>query len=439
MRKSFLVALIGIVAGAAGAQPQLPAPSKPLDPATRKAVVDQVAKRLHDRYIYPEVGDRAAQRIEARLAAGAYDAITDPTALGQALTADLSGVAHDKHLQVFTARSTPLPEGPQHFPATEGGFVRADRLAGDVGYVEVVGFPEPLTVFRAGADPAMAAVARSRALILDLRRNGGGSPRAVNYLLSYFFPAEQKVHVSDIIWRNPGTDTFRTDPFFTVATPGKYLGRPVVILTSHRTFSGGEDFTYNMQALKRARVVGEVTGGGAHPSGEEDLPDGLAIVIPEGRSESPVTKTDWEGVGVKPDLVTPADEALKAALGSLGVAAQATTIDELSQAKLFTARTTVQPGSQAALRRYVEAAAGGAFNAAALSPDWLSGAKEDLPQVQPRLARLGPLQTLAFERLGPFADNVYKLRFAHGSWTWTVLLDHDGKVAAAFPLGPPQP
>jgi hypothetical protein len=439
MRNSLIAALAAIIlAGAAHAQPQTPGPAKPLDAATRKAVVDQVAKLLHDRYIYPQVGDRAGRRIEARLAAGAYDGISDPTALGKALTADLDSIAHDKHLQVFTAQSTPPPEGPEHFPPTEGGFVRADRLPGDVGYLEVVGFPEPLTVFRAGADPAMAAVARSRALILDLRRNGGGSPRAVNYLLSYFFPAAKTVHVSDIIWRNAGTDTFRTDPFFTVATPGKYLGRPVVILTSRRTFSGGEDFVYNMQALGRARVVGEVTGGGAHPGGEEALPDGLAIFIPMGRSENPVTKTDWEGVGVKPDLAVPADLALQAALKSLGVTAPATTIDALSQARLFTARTTVQPGSQAALRRYVESAASGRFDDAALSPDWVAPARKDLAEEAPPLARLGALQTVTFDRLGPFADNVYTLGFAHGSWTWTVLLDHDGKVSAAFPLGPPK-
>ena len=96
--------------------------------------------------------------------------------------------------------------------------------------------------------------------------------------------------------------------------PGKkFVAKDVYVLTSKRTFSAAEEFTYNLQTQKRATIVGETTGGGAHPGGPQPINDHFAVWVPSGRAANPVTKTNWEGTGVKPDIEVPADQALKTA------------------------------------------------------------------------------------------------------------------------------
>jgi C-terminal processing protease CtpA/Prc len=96
--------------------------------------------------------------------------------------------------------------------------------------------------------------------------------------------------------------------------PGKrFTVKDVYLLTSNRTFSGAEDFTYALKNLKRVTIVGEVTGGGAHPVGPRRINDHFVAMVPFGRSISVVTNTDWEAVGVEPDVKVPAERALATA------------------------------------------------------------------------------------------------------------------------------
>jgi C-terminal processing protease CtpA/Prc len=153
----------------------------------------------------------------------------------------------------------------------------------------------------------MGFLANTDALIVDLRRNGGGRPEMVALLSSYLF--DERTHLNDLYWREGN----RTDEFWTNATVAgpRYGGKkPVFVLTSKRTFSGAEEFAYNLKALKRATIVGETSGGGAHPGDMQKIADGFAMFVPTGRAINPVTKTNWEGVGVEPDVVVPADQAL---------------------------------------------------------------------------------------------------------------------------------
>jgi C-terminal processing protease CtpA/Prc len=157
----------------------------------------------------------------------------------------------------------------------------------------------------------MTRVADARALIVDLRNNQGGEPETVAFVASYLFDPTP-VHLGDIYRR----DTDTTQQFWTARElPGKRFGgaKPVYILTSKKTFSGGEDLAYSLQAIKRAQVVGEQTAGGAHPCDAYSIDDVFYIVVPWGRSINPVTKTNWEGVGVTPDVAVPADQALEEA------------------------------------------------------------------------------------------------------------------------------
>jgi len=189
------------------------------------------------------------------------------------------------------------------------GIRQVERLDGNVGYLDVRRVAVP-----ANAGPAIAAamelVAGAYALIIDLRHNGGGAPDGVVFWCSYLFDGEP-VHLNDIF----RADTGETRQFWALPyVPGtRYPDRPVYVLTSGHTFSGGEDFAYTLQALGRATVIGETTGGGAHPTRAFPISPAVHIGIPFARSVNPVTGTNWQGTGVVPDVAVPADQALDVA------------------------------------------------------------------------------------------------------------------------------
>jgi C-terminal processing protease CtpA/Prc len=164
---------------------------------------------------------------------------------------------------------------------------------------------------------AMTFLAGTRAMIIDLRQNGGGSPRMVALVASYLF--DRRTHLNDLWTRS----TDATEEFWTQdSVAGRRFGgeKPVFVLTSARTFSGGEEFTYDLKTLKRATIVGETTGGGAHPVRGRRIDDHFMIGVPFARAVNPVTHTNWEGVGVEPDTKVPAADALTTALTLVGKA-----------------------------------------------------------------------------------------------------------------------
>jgi C-terminal processing protease CtpA/Prc len=202
----------------------------------------------------------------------------------------------------------------RRFTFSDAGFVKVERLAGNVGYLRLDEFaPSEEAGPRIAA--ATSLLADTGALIIDLRSNGGGWPLTVSLLISYLLPAEQEQHLHDMYSRLDGT----THQYWTsIEVSGKrYRGKPVYVLTSTHTFAAAEGFAYDVQALRRATIVGEVTGGGAHPSLVEKLDTHFLLVVPDARVINTVTHTDWEGTGVKPDVTVPADRALVAALGSV--------------------------------------------------------------------------------------------------------------------------
>lgn len=301
-------------------------PTVTIDSVVRAQVVEAAAKALTDRYIFPDLGMEMANKIRHQNAAHAYDSLTTGTDFSRQLTADLYSVGHDKHVHVDSedgrrqVRMGPGPDGPGpggpgpqmrviEGPPPAAAVTEFRRLPGNIGYIRVDRML-PAQAHGNSIDTAMSALAGSKALIIDLRHNGGGDPMMVAYLCSYLFPAGAHIHLNDFVSRDdPEPHASYTLP----SVPGKTFAGDVYLLTSHFTFSGGEEMAYDLQALKRATVVGETTGGGANPGAPVLLPDNFSIFIPTGRSINPVTKTNWEGVGVRPDVSVPADQALEKA------------------------------------------------------------------------------------------------------------------------------
>lgn len=205
------------------------------------------------------------------------------------------------------------------------GVDRVQRLPGNVGYMEVRGFG-PALIVGAAYSNAMSLLSGTDALVLDLRRNGGGEPESVAHLLSHFFAEGDERHLNDIYDRpKNSTREYWTNPAVTV----RYT-KPIHVLTSRQTFSGGEEAAYDLQTQKRATLIGETTGGGANPGDNVALGHGLVAFIPTGRSINPITRTNWEHVGVKPDIAVPAAAAMKTAYTAIlsDLIAKATDPDE---------------------------------------------------------------------------------------------------------------
>jgi hypothetical protein len=311
-----------------GDQPGAPRISVPDDGSlaaeqlSGREIVTKALELLRANYVFPEQAGQAATAIEARLEAGEYDDLDEIT-LTERLTRDLQEITGDRHLRVvFGGGPGPRrqriaePEEPKDHEARRlamrrmgrldnFGIRQVERLDGNVGYLDVRRVAVP-----ANAGPAIGAamelVAGTYALIIDLRHNGGGAPEGVVFWCSYLLD-ERPTHLNDIFHADTGeTRQFWALPY----VPGtRYLDRPVFVLTSGRTFSGGEDFAYTLQALGRATVVGETTGGGAHPTRGFPISAAVHIGIPFARSVNPVTGTNWQGTGVVPDVPADAEQA----------------------------------------------------------------------------------------------------------------------------------
>lgn len=291
---------------------------EPLTAQERNSALDQIAKALEENYVFPETGSKMAAMLRNKAHTNAYEKLEAPTEFVKRVTEDLQAICHDKHLRV-RAGQEPDFRGGEPMRRRRGsrddvrrenyGFKQVEMLPGNIGYIRFDEF-NPSEEAKQVAGGAMAFVASCDALIFDLRYNGGGSPEMIRFLSSYIF--DKPTHLNSFFDRTNN----KTEEFWTTETvPGKRLGQdlPIFVLTSKQTFSGAEEFAYNLLNLQRATLVGETTGGGAHPVRPVSIADRFNVMVPYARAVNPITQTNWEGIGVKPQVEVEASQALERA------------------------------------------------------------------------------------------------------------------------------
>lgn len=295
-----------------------------LDSKIKSQTVNKISKMLKENYVFPEKAKTMADYLKSQITSGAYEDITDPMKFAETLTSDLQSISKDKHLRVrFSPEDAERmleeeknggdPNDEKHFnemmKKENYGFKKVELFGGNIGYVDFRNFASPKYAKETIAG-VMEFLANTDAIIFDMRLNGGGDPAGVQLICSYLF-GDEPVHLNDLYYR-PNDET---EEFWTLRkVDGKKMPDvPVYVLTSGYTFSGAEEFTYNLKNLKRATIVGETTGGGAHPGGMNPVNKQFVIFIPVGRAINPITKTNWEGTGVTPDYPVKSELALEQA------------------------------------------------------------------------------------------------------------------------------
>jgi hypothetical protein len=303
----------------------LPADSSPrpealapqlLDAAERKRLMNAVIDNLKQHYIDSQVARKMADALLAHNKNGDDDAVTDGRAFADLLTRQMREVSHDMHLEVVYSQ-TPLPDlltepSPEdlaryrkELEQDNCTFKKVEILPNNIGYLKLNAFPDP-SMCQATATAAMASLNHADAIIFDLRDNRGGEPSMTALMAAYLFDHPE-------YWYNPRENTTEQSWTLSPVPANRLADKPVYVLTSARTFSGAEQFCYDLKMLKRATLIGEKTGGTAHAGVFHRIDDHFGMGIPEVKTINPFAKTDWAETGVEPDVKVKAADALETA------------------------------------------------------------------------------------------------------------------------------
>ena len=254
-------------------------------------MISEIAESIKNNYVFPEIGEQASALILSQLESGEYDGLR-PDVIATQLQTEMRNLMHDLHFRIQA-----LPEGwtppadedqaIQQGPSAPYGFQSVQRLEGNIGYIDLRSFTNARYIEET-VEASMRLLQGSSSIIFDLRKNGGGDPAAVQLISSYIFDPTEPTHLNSLYFRpsDETTEYWTHDGFDTsLAMPDV----PVYVLTSSRTFSAAEEFTYNLKNLKRATIVGETTGGGAHPVNSFIFDNTLMVVLPIARAINPIS------------------------------------------------------------------------------------------------------------------------------------------------------
>jgi hypothetical protein len=304
----FAAAMLSLSPGAAQSSAVL------LDSAERRRVVDAVIAHLKQYSADPAAASRISGTLLAHEAQGDYNAPADAEAFAQLLTSQLREATHDPNKVVIYSRD-PLPNRPPGPARTEVSeqyrrlmeqrnctFEKVGILPHNIGYLKIDSFPH-LSVCQTTATAAMAALNSADAIIFGLRDDGGGYPETVSWMAAYPFDHPE-------YWFSPREDTTERSWTRSPVAGNRLSDKPVFILTSSRTMSGAEQFSYDLKMLKRATLVGETTRGAEHAGEFHRIDDHFGMGITEVQAINPFSPKGWEGIGAEPDVKVSAAEAL---------------------------------------------------------------------------------------------------------------------------------
>ena len=298
--------------------------NKTISAIEKKEVIESIGKRLQENYIYPKTTKQIISKLNKNLEAGVYKSIKDPNKFASKLTEDIFAVSNDLHFAIFfdsqwvtNHRKVNKPETKRVIQEKELAeakrknfeFRDVKLLDGNVGYLNFTYFHEPQQA-RETLAAAMKFLSNSDALIIDLRHNNGGYLEMVQLISSFLFTTEKTITFFDYFYIEKGKRIDEKQRILP-SVPGKRMPNvDVYILTSSRTFSAAEWMAYSLKNLKRATIIGEKTAGGAHPVTRKVVSDRFSINVPIGIIKDPITKTDFEGKGIKPHFDVPSRNAL---------------------------------------------------------------------------------------------------------------------------------
>lgn len=287
-----------------------------------KFIIDSLCNQLKKYYVDKKIADDYSAFLQKKYKEEAYEQIRNPFELAATLTRDVLSVNKDEHFHVeydpeiayeVSGNVEDIPkmvaEKLEEDKSKNFGFKKMEMLPGGIGYLEISYFARLNNYSKTVADNFLNSLNNAKAIIIDLRYGIGGSPEMVGHIACHFF--KTKIHFSSIYIRSENV----TVDYFTKIdlSYNTLVDKPLYILCSYKTFSAAEGFIYAMQNLKRATIVGETTRGGAHTVSYRPLGYGFICDIPFGNVFNPVTKKNWEGVGIKPDVSSKSEDALETA------------------------------------------------------------------------------------------------------------------------------
>lgn len=288
----------------------------------RAVAIDAIADQLSRFYVFPEKRAEIIKSLRDAESAGRYD-VGSGTVFAEKVTEDLSRVSHDAHLNLnfspdwYAAATAPAQaESSDDASAYERmsaiqsnhGLVEMKLMLGNVRYLRITGFSWIPDLTGAVYDDAMRFLRDGDAIILDLRGNGGGSSDATRYLVSHFL--DEDVLLYTFFSQKEPTRDSRTLGYLPA---GRIRGKPVYVLIDFRTRSAGEDVAYQFQQYRLGQLVGAKTVGAANNNDHVPIAPAFRLSISVGRPLHPVSKSNWEGVGIAPDVACPPEQALDVA------------------------------------------------------------------------------------------------------------------------------
>ena len=288
----------------------------------KQGVINQLITKMNQSYIFPDKAKAFERLVREKETNGDYHNIISSQKLEKILNEQLSSVTNDGHLVLsYSEHEVPTPSNDLEQTKLEQnaelkmmrslnwGIEKIERFSFNIGYLELSMFADSEHAAETIA-AAMTMVSNTEALIIDLRFSRGGDPDTVALLASYFL--DKRTHLSNMLDREGNVSE---QMWSSNSVRGKRYGqqRDLYILTSQDTYSAAEDFAYTLKHLKRATIIGATTGGGAHPGDFIRLSPHFEVFIPSERSLNPITKTNWEGKGVIPDIRVLSENALNTA------------------------------------------------------------------------------------------------------------------------------